>query len=291
MTLNTTLKHSVVFFGMLLFFSSFAFARKHVKPVAALVFSTFQPISGQEPDFFSALDQNVPTLRMQGYASERSTVRFLSSSGGVVEIFEWLSPKAIDQAHLDPVVQKIWTQISENNGVASIVSTFPEANSLRPIFLPGDGGATRIAVELYHALPNEVGNMIQKLNEYLLILHNEGFTSSCPALVMQSFTDVKYLPIVFEWISTTAPNAAGKNSVVQNIRAELDEISDLESMSSFVDYQERFPSFKSIAAGGVIIPASSTWTIIILVIMTIVLGTILLRRRGITKFNERRRYV
>lgn len=152
-------------------------------------------------------------------------------------------------------------------------------SSLRPIFLPGDGGATRIAVELYLALPSKVSSTILKLHEYTDLLRSEGLVTSNPALVMQSFTDARYLPVVFEWVSSAAPNAADVNPAVQGVRAELDAISDLETIASFVDYQERFPPFKPRPVGGRSVPASSTWGVVISAAMMIALVAVLLRRR------------
>jgi hypothetical protein len=73
-----------------------------------MVIACYRPKPGKEADLLDLVRGHVPALREQGLATERPVTVLRASDGTLVEVFEWRSAEAVERAHHDPVVQRLW---------------------------------------------------------------------------------------------------------------------------------------------------------------------------------------
>lgn len=102
-----------------------------------LVIACYRPHTGKEDALAEEVRAHVPTLRSWGLATEREPVLMRSADGTVVEVFEWVSQHAIDQAHEDPKVQDMWARFATVCDYVA-VSDLPEAGEAFAGFTPLD---------------------------------------------------------------------------------------------------------------------------------------------------------
>jgi len=73
-----------------------------------IVIVAYRPKSGQQRALRELVDAHVGILREEGLATDRPPVIMQAKDGSVVEVFEWVSPEAIEQAHENAAVQQLW---------------------------------------------------------------------------------------------------------------------------------------------------------------------------------------
>jgi hypothetical protein len=81
------------------------------KPVMVIV--AYRPRPGKEALLLELTRQHLPLLRAQGLATGRPSCAMRSTDGTIVEVFEWTSQAAIDSAHRNPEVAKMWGRYAE----------------------------------------------------------------------------------------------------------------------------------------------------------------------------------
>jgi len=72
------------------------------------VIVAFKPKPGQGEALLAEIRQHVPTLRTEGLATDRPAYVMRAGDGTLVEVFEWVSEEAIQQAHTNPAVGAMW---------------------------------------------------------------------------------------------------------------------------------------------------------------------------------------
>jgi len=78
-----------------------------------MVMALFRPKPGMEAELLACMRDHLPVLRGQGLATDRPSVILRAADGTLVEIFEWVSHAAIEAAHANAVVGKLWARYSE----------------------------------------------------------------------------------------------------------------------------------------------------------------------------------
>lgn len=73
-----------------------------------LVIAAYRPRPGKQAELDRLLAEQVPALRQLGYATARPWTLMRASDGTMVEVFEWASREAVEQAHQDPKVHALW---------------------------------------------------------------------------------------------------------------------------------------------------------------------------------------
>jgi hypothetical protein len=68
----------------------------------------YRPKPGKTAELEALASEHVPILQSRGLATERQPIIGRAKDGTIVEIFEWSSADAINRAHSDPEVQKLW---------------------------------------------------------------------------------------------------------------------------------------------------------------------------------------
>ena len=75
-----------------------------------VVIACYKPKPGQETALRALVERHVPTLRSIGLATDRAPVVMRAKDGTIVEVFEWSSAEAIQKAHGDATVLKLWEE-------------------------------------------------------------------------------------------------------------------------------------------------------------------------------------
>lgn len=78
-----------------------------------IVIVAYRPKPGREEDLKALVRSHVTRLRGLGLATGRDPVCMEAADGSIVEVFEWMSAEAVEQAHADPDVQAMWAEFAE----------------------------------------------------------------------------------------------------------------------------------------------------------------------------------
>ena len=97
------------------------------------VIALFRPRAGKEDDLMACMRDHLPVLRAQGLATERPGTILRARDGTLVEIFEWVSQSAIDAAHRNAEVGKLWARYEQCCDYVTL-SDLAEAKEMFPAF-------------------------------------------------------------------------------------------------------------------------------------------------------------
>lgn len=78
-----------------------------------IVIACYKPKPGKEAELDKLMETHVDRLRKEELVTDRASIIMKSGTGTVVEIFEWKSKEAIEKAHSNVVVQKMWQEFAE----------------------------------------------------------------------------------------------------------------------------------------------------------------------------------
>ena len=78
-----------------------------------IVVACYRPKPGKEKDLLACTRDHIPTLAAQGLVTERKAIVGRAKDGTIVEVFEWKSQAAIEKAHSNPEVLKLWQRYGE----------------------------------------------------------------------------------------------------------------------------------------------------------------------------------
>ena len=73
-----------------------------------IVIVAYKPLPGKEKELAMLMETHVKILREEGLVTNRKSVLMKSADGTYIEVFGWQSKEAIEKAHNNPVVQKMW---------------------------------------------------------------------------------------------------------------------------------------------------------------------------------------
>lgn len=73
-----------------------------------IVIVGYKPFPGKEKELEKLMKTHVEILRNEGLATERPSIMMRSKDGTIIEVFGWKSKEAIESAHINPAVQKMW---------------------------------------------------------------------------------------------------------------------------------------------------------------------------------------
>jgi hypothetical protein len=100
-----------------------------------IVIATYKPKAGKEKILDRLVRDHVKVLRNQGLATLRPPMIMKSADGTVVEVFEWISKQAIEEAQKNKDVQEYWAKYKEVCDIIP-VSDLIEANTSFSEFNP-----------------------------------------------------------------------------------------------------------------------------------------------------------
>jgi hypothetical protein len=78
-----------------------------------IVIVGYKPLPGKEKALAKLMETHVPVLREHGLATDRESIMMKAADGTIVEVFEWKSKEAIESAHTNAAVLKMWDAYSK----------------------------------------------------------------------------------------------------------------------------------------------------------------------------------
>jgi hypothetical protein len=100
-----------------------------------IVISCYRPKPGQQDALRALIQTHVATLRGVDLVTDRLPITMEAADGTVIEVFEWASAEAIQSAHGNPVVLKMWEEYATVCDYIPI-SQVPEAAQMFANFTP-----------------------------------------------------------------------------------------------------------------------------------------------------------
>lgn len=93
------------------------------------VIVAYRPKPGKEDVLLSEVRDHVPFLRSEGLATDRLPVVMRAKDGTIIEVFEWASAAAIQEAHGNPRVHAMWGRFAACCDYAQL-NTLAEAGDM-----------------------------------------------------------------------------------------------------------------------------------------------------------------
>ena len=78
--------------------------------IPRIVIAAYRPKPGKAEVLLAEVRDHHHLLRSEGLATDRRPVIMRTADGTILEIFEWASPAAIEEAHENPRVQAMWAR-------------------------------------------------------------------------------------------------------------------------------------------------------------------------------------
>jgi quinol monooxygenase YgiN len=100
-----------------------------------VVIVAYRPKPGHEKELVEIVRNRVPTLRKEGLVTDRVPVIMRAKDGTILEVSEWKSREAIDEAHRNPRVLAMWDKFFAVCDCVPL-KTVPEAESMFAGFEP-----------------------------------------------------------------------------------------------------------------------------------------------------------
>ncbi len=97
-----------------------------------IVIVGYKPKIGKEEMLKSLMREHLSTLQKLHLATDRNSIMMEAEDGTIIEVFEWKSKAAIESAHTNPEVLKMWAKYAECcdyipvGNVAEIANLFSE---------------------------------------------------------------------------------------------------------------------------------------------------------------------
>jgi hypothetical protein len=103
--------------------------------IPRLVIVGYRPKPGKEAVLLAEVRDHHALLRSEGLATDREPTIMRAADGTIVEVFEWASPAAIEEAHDNPRVQAMWGRFFACCDAVPL-SQLPEAANMFAEFTP-----------------------------------------------------------------------------------------------------------------------------------------------------------
>ena len=104
-------------------------------PGAIVCIVGYKPKEGMDNELAQLMREHVQILRGQGLATDRVPIVSRANDGTFVEVFEWKSAKAIEDAHSNPEVLKMWERFDKACTFEPI-GNLAESKDMFPSFEP-----------------------------------------------------------------------------------------------------------------------------------------------------------
>lgn len=96
--------------------------------IPRIVIAAYRPKPGQEPILLAELRDHAHFLRSEGLATDRPSTVMRAKDGAIIEVFEWASPAAIEEAHANPRVQAMWARFAAVSDIVSLNTLLESAD-------------------------------------------------------------------------------------------------------------------------------------------------------------------
>ena len=96
--------------------------------IPRLVIAAYRAKPGKDDMLLAEVRDHVPLLRSEGLATDRQTTVMRAKDGAIVQVFEWASPAAMEEAKNNPRVQAMWARFNACSDVAPLNTLFESAD-------------------------------------------------------------------------------------------------------------------------------------------------------------------
>lgn len=100
-----------------------------------IVIVAYRPKPGREAELLEIVRSRVPTLRKEDLVTDRVPVIMRAKDGTIIEVSEWKSHEAIEEAHRNPRVLAMWDKFFAVCDCVPL-KTVPEAETMFAGFEP-----------------------------------------------------------------------------------------------------------------------------------------------------------
>jgi quinol monooxygenase YgiN len=100
-----------------------------------VVIVAYRPKAGHEAELLDLVRSRVPTLRKEDFVTDRVPVIVRAKDGTIIEVSEWKSQLAIEEAHKNPRVLAMWDKFFAVCDCVPL-KTVPEAETMFAGFEP-----------------------------------------------------------------------------------------------------------------------------------------------------------
>jgi quinol monooxygenase YgiN len=77
-----------------------------------IVIVGYRPKPGKAEALHQLMREHLPTLKSLDLVTDRASIMMEAEDGTIIEVFEWKSAAAIEQAHSNPEVLKMWEKFA-----------------------------------------------------------------------------------------------------------------------------------------------------------------------------------
>ncbi len=102
-----------------------------------ITIAAYRPFAGKDAELLEEVKSHLPILQELGLASDRPSHVMRAKDGTIIEVFEWKSKEAVEQAHTNPDVLAMWERFGKVCDYAPLTS-LPEAHDMFAQFEPID---------------------------------------------------------------------------------------------------------------------------------------------------------
>ena len=78
-----------------------------------IVIVGYKPKPGKNEALKALMKTHLPRLKQEGLVTDRESIIMEAADGTIIEVFEWISKEAIQNAHTNPEVLKMWAEYAE----------------------------------------------------------------------------------------------------------------------------------------------------------------------------------
>lgn len=96
--------------------------------IPRLVIVAYRSKPGKENVLLAEVRDHVHLLRSEGLATDRPAIVMRAKDGAIIEVFEWASPAAIEEAHSNARVQAMWARFAACCDYAPLNTLFESAD-------------------------------------------------------------------------------------------------------------------------------------------------------------------
>jgi len=78
-----------------------------------IVIVGYKPKPGKNEALKALMKTHLPRLKQEGLVTNRASIMMEAADGTIIEVFEWISKEAIENAHTNPAVLQMWGEYGE----------------------------------------------------------------------------------------------------------------------------------------------------------------------------------
>jgi len=78
-----------------------------------IVIVAYKPKAGKAEALRQLMREHLSILKQQQLVTDRASIMMEAKDGTIIEVFEWKSKSAIEQAHTNPEVLKMWEKYAD----------------------------------------------------------------------------------------------------------------------------------------------------------------------------------